>query len=135
MTSFELDISKFRAIYTGLTECAISDESLENLWCVIVTQLGDGKGNFPYPAPANQAILYAALCHLATLQTDGLNQPARIASAGEGSVSTSFENLQVRSEQGQWWNLTKCGALFWVLTQKYRVGCRFYAGNHYHPWG
>lgn len=135
MTPFSLDIETFRACYPGLTEAVISDTELENLWGVISVMLGDGAGNFIYPAPANQTILYAALCHLATLQTNGMTQPGRVSSANQGSVSVGFENIHVNSYNGQWWSQTKCGSLFWVLTTKYRVGCKLYVGSNYHPWG
>lgn len=135
MTPYTLDIEDFRKVYPGLSEEVISDEGLENLWAVVSVQLGDGEGNFPYSPKTIKPILYAALCHLATLQTSDSNQPGRVASASQGSTSVSFENLQVKSETGQWWNQTKCGALFWVLTQRYRTGCKLYRGSNYHPWG
>ncbi len=135
MTPFELDISSFRAAYPGLTEAKISDEELETLWASIMALLGDGEGNFPYPKATIKAILYAALCHLATLHTNGMDQPGRIASATEGSVSTSFDFIKTNSEVGDWWMQTKCGALFWMMTKRYRVGCRFYGGSNFHPWG
>ena len=135
MTPFTLDIETFRSIYPGLNEEVISDQELENLWAVIVEMLGDGEGNFPYPENTIQPILYAALCHLATLETNGLDQPGRVTSAGQGSTSASIEALQANSEVGQWWYQTKCGALFWMMTKRYRVGCRFYRGSNYHPWG
>jgi hypothetical protein len=134
-TPFELDLAVFRAAYPAFTEEKISDEQIQYLWGVVNAQLGDGKGNFLYPAPQNQAILFAALCHLVTLELNGRDQPGVLSSASEGSVSANFQNLQIKSETGQWWNQTKCGALFWVLTQKYRMGCRFYGSRHYHPWG
>ena len=117
MTPFKLDLPTFRKMYPGLTEDVISDVELLTLWGVVDALLGDGEGNFPYPESSIQTILYAALCHL------------------EGSVSTSFENLKIQSETGEWWNQTKCGALFWVLTKRYRVACRFYGGRKFHPWG
>lgn len=98
MTPFELNCSTFRSLYPGLTEDVISDEMLQALWGVIEALLGDGEGNFPYPETTIQTILYTALCHLATLETNGMNQPGRIASATEGSVSTSFENIKIQSE-------------------------------------
>lgn len=134
-TFFSPDIAEFRSWHVGLTEEKISDVALEGLWDVVKTLLGDGEGNFPYTESEVKPITYAALCHLATLQTDNNSQPGRVASAGEGSVSASFENIQTKSEIGAWWNLTKCGALFWVLTLKYRVGCKLYTGKSQHPWG
>lgn len=135
MTPYNMDFANFRSIYPAFTEEVVSDEQLQYLWGVVESMLGDGQGNFIYPAPQNGPILNAALCHLVTLATNGMPQPGWIASASQGSVSTSFDNLQIKSESGQWWNQTKCGALFWVLTQRYRVACRFYQGSNYHPWG
>lgn len=135
LTPFGLDISAFRDCYPALTQERISDEQVENLYGVISALLGDGEGNFPYPEASIQPIIFSALCHLITLWLDDSNSPARVASASQGSVSVSFDNIQARSEQGSWWNLTKCGALFWVLTQRYRTGCKLYTSKNYHPWG
>lgn len=136
MTPFALDIGDFRTVYPGFSSYeVISDEELDYLWGILVSLLGDNDGNFPYPAATIKPILYAALCHLVTLHTSDMSQPGRVASASQGSTSVSFENIQIKAEQGQWWNQTKCGALFWVLTQRYRVSCRFYRGSNYHPWG
>lgn len=135
MTFYELDFEAFRAAYPAFTEEKVSEAQLSASWYAIKSLLGDGEGNFPYPKVNIQPILYAALCHLLTLETNGLDQPSRVASATEGSVSTSFENLQSKTELGSWWNLTKCGALFWVMTLRYRTGCKLYHTKRYHPWG
>lgn len=129
MTPFSLNIEDFRQLYPGLTEDVISDAGLEANWATVCALLGDEKGAFPYPESRIQPILYAALCHLATLATNGQSQPGRVTSATEGSVSVSFEATQIKSETGQWWNQTKCGALFWVLTLPYRSGVRIYPGQ------
>ena len=112
MAFYELDAAAFRAAYPAFTEEAVSAEQLAASWEAVKVLLGDGEGNFPYPEAKMQPILWAALCHLLSLDGNGLDQPSRIASATEGSVSTSFENLQSKTEAGSWWNLTKCGALF-----------------------
>lgn len=135
MVFYELDDAAFRAAYPAFTEEAVSEEKLAASWEAVKVLLGDGEGNFPYPEKKLQTILWAALCHLLTLDMSELNQPSRIASAGEGSVSTSFDNLQAKTETGAWWNLTKCGALFWVLTMPYRTGAKLYYSKNYHPWG
>nr|DAH90053.1 MAG TPA: Protein of unknown function (DUF4054) [Caudoviricetes sp.] len=135
MTPFSLDIPTFRECYPGLTEEVISDTELETLWGAIAVMLGDGEGNYPYPESTIQPILYAALCHLATLETNGQDTPGMVTSASQGSTSASIQALTIKSEIGQWWNQTKCGALFWVMTKRYRVGCRFYRGSNFHPWG
>ncbi len=135
MAFYELDAAAFRAAYPAFTEEAVSAEQLAASWKAVKVLLGDGEGNFPYPEAKMQPILWAALCHLLSLDGNGLDQPSRIASATEGSVSTSFENLQSKTEAGSWWNLTKCGALFWVLTMPYRTGAKLYYAKPYHPWG
>ncbi|MDY3115978.1 MAG: DUF4054 domain-containing protein [Sutterella sp.] len=128
-TPFSFDIAEFRERYPGLTEAKISDGALNGCWDDVKALLADEEGNFPYPPSKIKPILFAALCHMATLATNDRDQPGRITSATEGSVSVSFEALQIKSETGQWWQQTKCGALFWALTLPYRSGLRFYPGR------
>ena len=135
MTPFGLDVDAFRECYPALTEERISDEQIENLFGVVSAMLGDGEGNFPYPEATIQAILFSALCHLVTLSLNDSESPSRIASASEGSVSVSFENVTWQGEDASWWSLTRCGSLFWILTKKYRTGCKLYTSSNYHPWG
>ena len=142
MASVELNIEEFRTWFPGLTEEAISDELIQIFWEQAVMLVGntDGTSFAPYdpdatpPRLERKALLYYALCHLATLSTRG-DQPGRVASASEGSVSTSFDLIKSNSQTAQWWNQTPCGSTFWTLTAKYRVGGRLYLGNRYHPWG
>ena len=135
MTFYELDFEAFRSAYPAFSEEKVSEAQLSASWDEVKVLLGDGEGNFPYPEQTIKAILFAALCHLLTLKTSSIEQPSRIASATEGSVSTSFENLQVKTDSGAWWNLTKCGALFWAMTMRYRTGCKLYHSPKFHPWG
>lgn len=138
----ELDIEEFREWFPGLTSCVISDDVLDVLWQQVCSLLGntDATSFAPYDPDATPQVLerkvqlYYALCHFATLATRG-DQPGRIASASEGSVSTSFDLIKSNSQTAQWWNQTPCGSTYWTLTAKYRMGGRLYGQSHYHPWG
>ena len=142
MASVELNAEEFRKWFPGLAEDVIPDELLGILWeqvCEIVGNT-DATSIAPYdpeatpPKNERKPLLYYALCHFATLTNRG-DQPGRIASASEGSVSTSFDLIQSKSQTAQFWNQTPCGTMFWTLTAKYRVGGRLFGGGHYHPWG
>lgn len=133
--AFIFDPSDFRTHYPKFTDEVISDEALTALYEGFSAIVGDGEGHFLYKPETVKTIVYCAVCHLATLNASDLDQPARVSSASQGSTSTSFENLQSGSESGQFWNLTRCGALFWVMTMPYRSGCRLYTVPRYHPYG
>lgn len=138
----ELDIEEFRKWFPGLTEEAISDVVLDVLWQQVCALLGnsDATSFAPYEPDATPPVierkvqLYYALCHFATLSTRG-DQPGRVASASEGSVSTSFDLIKSESQTAQWWNQTPCGSTYWALTAKYRRGGRLYCSSNFHPWG
>lgn len=142
MAVVELDIQEFRSWFPGLTEDKISDQLLDVLWKQVCDLVGntDADSFAPYDPTATPPIierkvqLYYALCHLATLTLRG-DQPGRVASASEGSVSTSFDLIKAQSQTGQWWNQTPCGSTYWMMTAKYRRGGRIYVSSHYHPWG
>lgn len=137
-----LDIEEFRQWFPGLTEEVISDTLLEILWQQVFSLFGntDATSFAPYdpeatpPVIERKVLLYYALCHLATLSTRG-DQPGRVASASEGSVSTSFDLIKSESQTAQWWNQTPCGSTYWTMTAKYRRGGRIYVSSDYHPWG
>lgn len=137
-----LDIEEFRQWFPGLTEEVISDTLLEILWEQVCSLIGntDATSFAPYdpeatpPVIERKVLLYYALCHLATLSTRG-DQLGRVASASEGSVSTSFDLIKSESQTAQWWNQTPCGSTYWTMTAKYRRGGRIYVSSDYHPWG
>lgn len=142
MASVELDTNEFRIWFPGLTEEVISDELLKILWeqaCMLVgntdsTSFAAYATDATPPKLERKVLLYYALCHLATLSTRG-DLPGRVASAGQGSVSTSFDLIQSSSQTAQWWNQTQCGATYWTMTARYRMGGRLYVGSGFHPWG
>lgn len=131
----KLDLEGFRAMFPGLTEEKAPDAVIEAQFEALKGILADEEGRFPYPESHAKTIVYHALCHLVTLMTDDTPTTGRIASVSEGSVSVSYDNLSAEGENGQFWNLTKCGALFWVMARSNRRRCRSYVRHRHHPWG
>lgn len=141
MAVVELDIAKFRSMRPEFTEEVISDETITALWGFACELVGntDEKSLFAYKPELNVTTrayaLYLVLCHLCTLHLWPSGQPGRVASASEGSVSTSFDTIKTNSLTGQWWVQTLCGATYWSFSSAFRKGGRIYTGSNYHPWG
>ena len=56
--------------------------------------------------------------------------PGRLASAAEGTVSSSFEfKLPEGSAIAPWYNQTQYGAMFWMATARYRSARYFASGG------
>lgn len=98
----------------------------------------DGGAVLPYNPDKGVYIrelaLYRAVCHLLSLDAMG-DQPGRITSASEGSVSSGFDLLKTGSYSGDWWAQTACGRAVWALLLPYIRGGRVYIPRDYHPWG
>ena len=145
MAIVAFDPEEFRAAHPGLTEDAISDEELQ-LHFETAELFVDNTDISPFaydPKPVDgskpklmrKQLLWLVTCHLATMALWPEGQAGRLASANEGSVSASFDLIQARSENGAYWNQTKCGATYWAITKAYRLGGRLYLGRRkHHPW-
>ena len=99
----------------------------------------DDTSLYPYD-PANgeytrKILLYLATCHLLTMDLWGNGQSGRVASASQGSVSTSFDLIKTNSLVGQWWVQTPCGSRYLVQSAPFRKGGRLYGVSNYHPYG
>lgn len=134
------DIDAFRSRYPHLAD--ISDATLESCFEEVCAIWGntDERSKFEYDPEhgkiTRRLFLYNATCHLATLQLWEKNgQTGRIASASQGSVSTSFDLLKTNSFTGNWWCQTPCGTTAWMLLQSLIRGGRFYGFSHNHPFG
>ena len=125
----------FRRRYPAFTEEKASDDALNSAWEAVAALLANREGLFPYPPEKAAAILFPAVCHILTLETSEHDAPGRVSSASQGSVSVSFDLVQANGMNAQWWNLTRCGALFWVLSAPYRISLKLYRGSNFHPWG
>ncbi|WP_289171553.1 DUF4054 domain-containing protein [uncultured Parasutterella sp.] len=141
MAAVIFDSENFRKLYPAFSdEVAYPDELLEEYFSAAESFVGnDGNSFAPYDPSRKvflrKRLLDLVMCHLLTLDKMPNGPVGRVSSATQGSVSTSFDLLKTNSFIGDWWAQTKCGAMYWVLTARYRIGGRFYGGSNYHPWG
>lgn len=136
------DPEKFRSIYPAFSdETKYSNEYLQNYFDIAAEFVGntDSTSFAPYDPDKNiflrARLLDLVTCHLLTLESQPAGQNGRISSATQGSVSTSFDLLKANTFVGDWWAQTRCGAMYWVMTARFRIGGRIYPGNRFHPWG
>ena len=143
MAVVEFDVEEFRAQYPHFSdEETFTDEYLTGKFdqAVVIVGNDDATSIAPYDPPKvtlRKTLLYLATCHLAMLDENPDGVVGRIASASQGSVSTSFDLLKSSSNSypEQWWSQSQCGARFWLLTARFRPGGRIYPSpNRYHPW-
>lgn len=75
------------------------------------------------------SLMYLLLAHMLTLYgwvsasgtvAPGTGTVGRVASATEGSVSTSLEYKAAASAGEAWYNQTPYGAMYWVMTAQFR---------------
>lgn len=141
-TAVAWDETTWRELYPQFCN-TVSSEQLTLLWQMAVTIVDNGEGS-PIPFdPANgvylrRFILYALVCHLATMATwDANGQNGALASASEGSVSASFVMPQFPSDgvSSAWYNQTPCGRTAWMLLRRFSLGGRYYGVQPFHPYG
>lgn len=90
----------------------------------------------PFNPPANttrRIAMALAICHLMWLDDNG--GQGRIASASQGSVSTSFDIIKGKNWQEDLLLQSLCGQLLMQFKAGLKVGGRVYNATHYHPWG
>ena len=145
MATVEFDLAEFLVRFPHLAK-AVDDETLTeaqitDTFSTVSDWLGADDANSLYPYDPEHGIftrktlLYLATCHMLTLGLRPQGQAGRVASASQGSVSTSFDLLKANSLIGDWWLQTPCGSQYWVMSASYRKGGRVYINKHYHPWG
>lgn len=137
------DLDQFAAAYPHCNAAALSHDALQALWEAAVGFVGDDDSNSfaPYD-PENgiierRLLLQLVLSHLIQMQAMSANSgglSGRITSASQGSISISVEAYQANSMTAQFWTQTNDGALYWMLTTKYRLGGRLYANKEHHPF-
>ena len=128
MPAVEFDVNEFRVIYPQFAD--ITDAQL-NYFFEAATILVDnsGRSKVPYNPPdvtTRKTILYALVCHLATLSLRGGGVVGTLSNAAEGSVSTGFAVPQ--NPNAAWYNQTQCGAFAYQLMVPFIVGGRSYNG-------
>ena len=134
-------MSDFRAEFPAFADdTKYPDTTITLAYNVVVSFFQNTDSSvFPYD-PKNgdytrKRLIDFGVCHLLTLNDQPMDQPGRIASASEGSVSTSFDLMKANSTVGDWWAQTKCGRLVWVLLAPFIYGGRIYVQSKFHPWG
>lgn len=141
MAIYELNVGVFRSKFPQYADVtAYPDELITNSFTVAESLVNNtNSSNIPYDPTHNiytrGNILEYLTCHLITLSELPNSQTGRIASASQGSVSTSFDLPKTNSVTGDWYNQTRCGQLVWILLAPYRLGGRIYNTSTYHPWG
>ena len=135
------DPAQFRLMYPAYTdETKYTDEYLTEYFNQSCALIPNTDTSFiPYDPEhgivIRKIILDKVTCHLLTLAELPNTQVGRVSSASQGSVSTSFELLNGKSESAQWWLQTQCGAMAWQLLARYRLGGMIKSIFRYHPWG
>ena len=141
MAIVEFVPENFRKIYPAYTdEVKYTDEYLTEYFNLATQFIPNTNTSFvPYDPDKGVTIRAVLLnyvtCHLLALADLPNGQAGRVASASQGSVSTSFDLLNGKSAASQWWMQTQCGAMAWQLMARYRLGGRIFAIPQYHPWG
>lgn len=137
------DADEFIAAYPQCNASSLPCAVLQALWRVAVSFVGDDDSNSfaPYDPEHGEIerlqLLQLALSHLIQMQSMAANNgglSGRITSASEGSVSISVEAYKADSLNAQFWTQTNDGAIYWMLTSKYRLGGRLYAHKEPHPF-
>lgn len=121
----------------------ISQAQFDALWMMACTLVDNtAQAIIPYDPDSEmytrQVILWAVMCHLATMSLWGISgQSGPMTSGSEGSVSASFQ-LPILPGNGvtsAWYNQTPCGRSAWMLLRRYSLGGRYYAYRECHPYG
>lgn len=117
------DIEKFRTIYPQFAE--IPDASLEFMWqnALIVSGIADDSR---IPDDQKENLLFMLLCHLATLA--GRGSVGAMTSAKQGEVQVSYASPTATGDAA-WYNTTPCGAAYWQIIKKYRLGGQWFPGR------
>lgn len=140
------DESAWRELYPQFDEGQTyycTSAQLAQLWTVATTLVDNTDASqIPYDPDkgvyVRRVILYALICHLATLAWQGRQgQYGTLTNATEGSVTAGFTLpvLPVQGVTGAWYGLTACGLMAWTLLRRYALGGVSYKPPHYHPWG
>ena len=117
------DIDKFRAIYPQFAE--VPDVSLEFMWenALMISGIEDDSR---IPDGQKENLLFMLLCHLATLA--GRGSVGAMTSAKQGEVQVSYASPTATGDAA-WYNTTPCGAAYWQLIKKYRLGGQWIPGR------
>ena len=133
--------AEWRALYPQFS--AITSSQLDGLWMMATTLIDNTEGAvIPYDPETGiyqrQIILYALMCHLATIATqEAAGQPGTLTNASEGSVSAAFYMPQFPAGgvSAAWYSQTPCGRTVWMMLRRFSLGGRYYGMRYVHPFG
>lgn len=118
------DPAAFKVAYPEFT--ALSDARCTAMFTIAEQGILDNTDNSPVMAlDYRTQLFYLLVAHLLTLfavNADGSERPVgRVDSATEGTVSVGFAyELPAGSAMAPWFNQTKYGALYWMMTAQFR---------------
>lgn len=118
------DITKFRTKYPQFADKP-PDASLEFMWqnALIISGI---EQDSRIPEADKENLLFMLVCHLATLADRG--SAGAMTSAKEGEVQVSFA-APTATGDAAWYNTTPCGAAYWQIIKKYRLGGQWFPGR------
>lgn len=117
------DVEKFRAVYPQFA--SLSDAQLEFMWqnALIISGI---EGDTRVPEGQKENLLFMLVCHLATLAVRGTT--GAMTGATQGSVSVTYATPTYTGDAA-WYNLTPCGAAYWQIIKKCRLGGLWFPGR------
>lgn len=137
MAVYIFDEGDFRDRFPELDQLNLTSGQLEMAFDVASLLIDNTESSIiPYD-PENgvnvrKTIILLAMAHIGERDGWSAGQTGALASASQGSVSTSFAAAQGTDD---WWASTKYGQLVLRLLTPYVIGGRFFQGDNYHPWG
>ena len=117
------NVEKFRTIYPQFAE--VPDAQLEFMWqnALIISGIEEDTR---IPESQKENLLFMLVCHLATLAARGTT--GAMTGATQGSVSVTYAT-PTHTGDAAWYNLTPCGAAYWQIIKKCRLGGLWFPGR------
>lgn len=115
------DVEEFKAMHPE--SAAVPDAALSGYFMVAESVCDNTERSLVKDLRERKTLLYLLVCHITQLQLRGAGTVGLLSSVTEGKVSASFSvptNLN-------WYKQTQCGWMYWLITQKYRLGGHYVA--------
>lgn len=117
----EFDIDEFKAMHPE--GASISDAVLSGYFIMAGQICDNSERSLVKDVEERKILLYLLVCHIANLNLRGAGTVGIVSQATQGKVSTTF----AVPTDVNWYKQTQCGWMYWQMTQKYRLGGRYYA--------
>lgn len=115
------DAEEFKAMHPEAS--AASDAALAGYFIMAGQFCDNTASSLVKDLAERKILLYLLVCHIANLNLRGAGTVGIVSQATQGKVSTSF----ALPTDLNWYKQTQCGWMYWQMTQKYRLGGRYYA--------